>query len=135
MTYEEFARSVVLKEPTTGMLSIHPGEREYEVAFTACARGILERPLCDDEDFVRHFADRLTRQLYQEVIADAGSEHLRYENDLLRELALLFAEYVGQDRCEGCVYKSRCNEGLMSECVMLGEIRAKAERLGIEVDT
>ena len=55
------------------------------------------------------------------------------ENMRLRELARMFAEYVDQDRCEGCVCKSRCGAGLVDECWQLTEIREAAARLGIEV--
>ena len=56
------------------------------------------------------------------------------ENAKLRELAVRFADYVGQDRCEGCVTKTRCNEGLIDECWLLTEIREIADGLGIEVE-
>ena len=61
-------------------------------------------------------------------------EDLEVENAKLRELCWRFAEYVGQDRCEGCVFKSRCNAGLVDECWQLTEIRELASELGIEVD-
>lgn len=52
----------------------------------------------------------------------------------LRELCRRFSDYVSQDRCEGCVYKSRCNDGLIDECWQLTEIRKLASELGVEVD-
>ena len=56
------------------------------------------------------------------------------ENAKLRELCRKFAEYVSQDRCEGCVCKHRCNDGEIDECWQLTEIRKAAYELGIEVD-
>lgn len=56
------------------------------------------------------------------------------ENAKLRELCEMFAEYVSQDRCEGCVVKRRCNEGDIEECWQLAEIRKVAGELRIEVE-
>lgn len=56
------------------------------------------------------------------------------ESAKLRELCRKFAEYVSQDRCEGCVCKHRCNDGEIDECWQLTEIRKAAYELGIEVD-
>ena len=56
------------------------------------------------------------------------------ENAKLRELCKMFAEYVSQDRCEGCVIKRRCNEGEVEECWQRTEIRKVARELRIEVD-
>lgn len=56
------------------------------------------------------------------------------ENTKLRELARRFGEYVSQDRCEGCVCKSRCNNGGVEECWQMTKIRALANELGVEVD-
>ena len=64
----------------------------------------------------------------------ARVKDLEAENAKLRELATRFADYVGQDRCEGCVTKTRCNEGLIDECWLLTEIREIADGLGIEVE-
>lgn len=58
---------------------------------------------------------------------------LEDENAKLRELCKRFAEYVSHDRCEGCVFKSRCNDGLIDECWQLTEIRKLASELGVEV--
>ena len=52
----------------------------------------------------------------------------------LRELCKRFSDYVSHDRCEGCVYKSRCNDGLIDECWQLTEIRKLASELGVVVD-
>jgi hypothetical protein len=57
------------------------------------------------------------------------------ENDVkLRELCSRFAEYVSQDRCEGCACKRRCDNGEIDECWQRTEIREAAHELGIEVD-
>ena len=61
-------------------------------------------------------------------------EKLESENAKLRELCRRYGEYVSQDRCEGCVYKMRCNNGYMDECWQLSEIRDLARELGMEVD-
>lgn len=63
-----------------------------------------------------------------------GIEELREQNAKLRELCKRFAEYVSQDRCEGCVYKRRCDGGEIDECWQLTEIREIARELGIEVE-
>ena len=57
---------------------------------------------------------------------------LEAENAKLRELCRRYGEYVSQDRCEGCVYKTRCNNGLIDECWQRGEIRDLARELLIE---
>lgn len=54
------------------------------------------------------------------------------ENAKLRELCRRYSEYVSQDRCEGCVYKTRCNNGLIDECWQRGEVCNLARELGIE---
>ena len=64
---------------------------------------------------------------------DGYVSNLEAENAKLRELCNRFAEYVSQDRCEGCVCKSRCNDGEIDECWQLVEIRAAAHELGVEV--
>ena len=56
------------------------------------------------------------------------------ENAKLRELCRRYVEYISQDRCEGCVYKMKCNNGLIDECWQLGEIRDLARELEMEVD-
>ena len=61
-------------------------------------------------------------------------KRLQAENTKLRELCERFAEYVSQDRCEGCLYKRRCNDGEMDECCQLTVIRDAGRELGIEVD-
>lgn len=61
-------------------------------------------------------------------------KRLASENAKLRELCRMFAEYVSQDRCEGCVVKRRCNEGEIEECWQRTEIREIAHELKIEVD-
>ena len=58
----------------------------------------------------------------------------RDENAELRGLVRRYGEYIGQDRCEGCVCKSKCNNGDVDECWQLTEIRELACELGIEVD-
>ena len=61
------------------------------------------------------------------------AEEILAENAKLRELVRMYVEYTSQDRCEGCVCKSRCNEGDVEECWQLTEIRGLARELGIEV--
>ena len=56
---------------------------------------------------------------------------LRGENARLRELVRKYGEYTDQDRCEGCVCKSRCNDGDVDECWQLTEIRGLARELGV----
>jgi hypothetical protein len=51
----------------------------------------------------------------------------------LRELVRKYGEYTSQDRCEGCVCKSRCNDGDVDECWQLTEIRGLAREVGIKV--
>lgn len=68
------------------------------------------------------------------IEAEREVDRLQTENAKLRELCRKFAEYVSQDRCEGCVCKHRCNDGEIEECWQLTEIRKAAYELGIEVD-
>ena len=65
--------------------------------------------------------------------SDDNLQRLKAENAKLRELVRRYSEYTDQDRCEGCVYKSRCNDGYVDECWQLTEIRGLARELGIEV--
>ena len=65
--------------------------------------------------------------------ANNQAEEVCTENAKLRELVRRFCEYVSQDRCEGCVMKLRCNEGLIEECWQRSDIRTLASELGIEV--
>lgn len=69
------------------------------------------------------------RDLYLEMIG-----FVKDENAKLRELCKRFAEYVSQDRCEGCVCKRRCNDGEIEECWQRTEIRSAAHELGVEVE-
>ena len=59
---------------------------------------------------------------------------MRDENAALRELCKRLVEYVSQDRCEGCVCKRRCDDGMIEECWQMTEIRGLARGLGFEVD-
>ena len=71
--------------------------------------------------------DDLVREVTSYVTA------LQAENAKLRELARRYGEYVSHDRCEGCVCKSRCNDGEIEECWQRTEIRKLARELEIEV--
>ena len=64
---------------------------------------------------------------------DAEFHNIQAENDKLRELVRKYGEYIDQDRCEGCVCKSRCNNGDVDECWQLTEICELASKLGIKV--
>ena len=80
----------------------------------------------------------ITDEQYREAMgavraANERMDLLEAENAKLRELCRKFAEYVSQDRCEGCVCKHRCNDGEIDECWQLTEIRKAAYELGIEV--
>ena len=83
--------------------------------------------LRDDLETQREVATDNTRRNMREY------KRVCDENDQLRELVRRYSEYTDQDRCEGCVYKSRCNDGYMDECWQLTEIRGLARELGIEV--
>lgn len=69
---------------------------------------------------------------YMTMLASMA-ESVEAENAKLRELVRRYGEYTSQDRCEGCVYKSRCNDGKIEECWQLTEIWELARELGIEV--
>lgn len=56
------------------------------------------------------------------------------ENKKLWELVIMYNDYISQDRCDGCILKSQCNDGKVSECWQLTEIRERARELGVEVD-
>lgn len=64
----------------------------------------------------------------------AKAARFESENAALRELCRRYGEYISQDRCEGCVYKMRCNNGWMDECWQLGKIRDLASELGVEAE-
>ena len=81
-------------------------------------------------EFLRKWIDSETDVKKRAVLVIA--ESIETENEKLRELARRFGEYVSQDRCEGCVVKSRCNNGDVEECWQMTEIRALANELGIE---
>ena len=59
---------------------------------------------------------------------------LEDKNDKLRELVRKYGEYTDQDRCEGCVCKSRCNDGDIDECWQLTEILARELGIGVSND-
>jgi hypothetical protein len=59
---------------------------------------------------------------------------LQEQNAKLWKLVRKYVEYTSQDRCEGCVCKSRCNDGDIEECWQRTEIRELARELGVEVD-
>lgn len=75
-----------------------------------------------------------TNEKYGVVDTQDHCHQLKAENEQLRKLCERFAEYVSFDRCEGCVCKSSCREGLVDACWQLTEIREQASELGIEVD-
>lgn len=72
-------------------------------------------------------ATRNEDKSYDELFAKNDKLHKLYE------LVRMFAEYLSQDHCEGCVVKRRCNEGEVEECWQLTEIRKAASEFGIEV--
>jgi hypothetical protein len=63
---------------------------------------------------------------------ELGRKSMAGENVRLRELVRRYGEFIDQDRCEGCVYKSRCNDGYVEECWQLTEIRELARELEME---
>jgi len=67
---------------------------------------------------------------------ECDADDLESENAKLRDIVHMYASYVDDDRCEGCVHKRACNEGMVEVCWQLTEIR-KAEKaaheLGIEI--
>ncbi len=65
---------------------------------------------------------------------DESIRRLEAENAKLRELVRKYGEYTDQDRCEGCVCKSRCNDGDIEECWQLTKIRELARKLGVEAN-
>ena len=69
---------------------------------------------------------------YEELVTAAQFSWM--ESARLRELVRRYVEYTSQDRCEGCVCKSRCNDGDVDECWQLTEIRRLARELGIEAE-
>ncbi len=90
---------------------------------------------CNELRFMAESVGLAMPQAATLMMGAAGSiEGLDAENAKLRELCRKFAEYVSQDRCEGCVCKHRCNDGEIDECWQLTEIRKAAYDLGIEVD-
>jgi len=64
----------------------------------------------------------------------AKAARFESENTKLQELCRLYGEYISQDRCEGCVYKMRCNNGFIDECWQRSEIRDLARELGVEAE-
>lgn len=64
---------------------------------------------------------------------DANVKRLEAENTKLRELCDMFVEYVEHDRCEGCICKTRCNEGDIYECWQLTEIHEAANELDVYI--
>jgi hypothetical protein len=72
---------------------------------------------------------------FDEMLAEVEEEYsaLQVENAKLRELVSRYVEYTSQDCCEGCAFKSRCNDSEVDECWQLTEIRGLARELGIEV--
>lgn len=87
---------------------------------------------CGENDTWNYWYQRLMNAYNESVERQIMTE--QDENAKLRELCRKFAEYVSQDRCEGCVCKHRCNDGEIDECWQLTEIRELARELGIEVD-
>ena len=63
-----------------------------------------------------------------------ADEVLKSEIAKLRKLVRMQNEYIDQDRCEGCVCKSRCNDGDIDECWQLTEIRGLARELGVRLN-
>ena len=86
---------------------------------------------CGENDQWNYWYQRVHKAHDQAI--DRVTEVQRTENARLRELCERFVEYVSQDRCEGCVYKRRCDGGEIDECWQLTEIREIARDLGIEV--
>lgn len=70
----------------------------------------------------------LTKRMYAKVCEEKCKADA--ENARLRELILTLADCVSKDRCEGCVYKSRWNDGLADECWHRSETHEMAERFG-----
>jgi len=79
---------------------------------------------CESE---RDYADQMEANEKRAVSENAK---LRVENVKLRELVRKYGEYTDQDRCEGCVYKTRCNDGLIDECWQMIEIRKLLKEIG-----
>ena len=67
---------------------------------------------------------------YLDAIA-RRAESEQAENTKLRELVRRYGEYISYDSCEGCVYKSRCDNDEIDECWQRTEIRELARELGV----
>ena len=108
-------------EPVEARCSSRCADYERRISVTEALSRIhnLEAKLAESEKYRTRYADILIP--------------IMAENSKLRELARRYGEYTDQDRCEGCVCKSRCNDGDVDECWKLTEIRGLARELGIEV--
>ena len=74
----------------------------------------IHKPIKDERNLYKRQADKLAA-----------------ENAKLRELVRKYGEFTDQDRCEGCVFKSRCDDGEIDECWQYTEIRELARELGV----
>lgn len=61
-------------------------------------------------------------------------DRYKAENEKLRQVASLAAEYISHDRCEGCVIKIACNNCELDECWMTTELRNQLRELGVEAE-
>ena len=86
---------------------------------------------CGENDSWNYWYQRILKAHNDAVERQIATEQA--ENAKLRELCRRYGEYVSQDRCEGCVYKTRCNNGLIDECWQRSEICDLARELEIEV--
>lgn len=99
----------------------------------------LRLPVVNEGDMDKPFGSSVIDREISRVVINPFSDSPQAfvsesEYVKLRELCRRYGEYLSQDRCEGCVCKTRCNNGLIDECWQLGEIRDLARELGMEVE-
>lgn len=68
----------------------------------------------------------------QRNVLQERNESLVVENAKLRDIVRRFFTYADQDRCEGCVYKKRCNNGDIHVCWQFTEICKRARDAGFD---
>lgn len=84
-------------------------------------------------EFYGRMAERIRGDADVHNLADYVAR-LESENDRLRDISRLVAEFLSHDRCEGCVTKRACNAGELDHCWMAEELVRMLGEVGEQVD-
>ncbi len=82
-------------------------------------------------DYLNYHCIEMDYDIYSDAFDMAEAEDALVDD--LSKLVMDMLTHMRADGCEGCVYKARCDNGLLDECVEVTEFTKRASRLGVDL--